>query len=337
MEFVFICADISGTPILSHKLVIQPICDLLSKQGYTCKWGSWNPWGIPDDSQVIYVTGDGGVPPEKKPKTFFHPHGLHPVEKGLGIVEPYWKGYLSPGPWWGNDHHLPMPVCGWAKLDILFKLGLKEETISKYELKMPFERTVLYAPTGNWDWASSFQISIIPLINLFAGLPYNLLIKAGDYADSFQTWVEFRNHPLPNNIRYIDFREDITPLYLLSDLVITDGSSVAWEFICLDKPVIQLNNMPDPPTALCPSLWDCQNCYTISSKGGKYKTHPECKTCGGTIKSSLEDLRENVTKTMDNPNEFADERRRWAKQINAYVDGKCTERCVDAIKRIAGI
>lgn len=383
MGIVFITADVEGTLINSHKLPIQPIFDILVQQGYTCKWGQWrDPWGansgIPDDEIDCYVTGDVGIPEDERNlrgKTFYHTHGLHPIEKGYASSK-VWYGYLSPGKYWYNtvNRHGEIiheestnkglnpegiPVTGWAKMDVLFN-KTKEEIISEYNLKLPYEKTVLYAPAGNWDYATSFDNSIEHILNLFSKLPYNLIIKNAVYSGSFKKWeyfMEAMRNP-PSNITTIMAPErhgtaseaaqpDITPLYQIADILITDGSSVAWEFIGVDKPSIQLTNMSDPASSLAPLV--CHRHCDIETKpdGLRYKSefgkstivndYPECRGCGGIIKTSLEDLEPTINEAIETPDLYARERRIWAKLVNEYVDGKCAQRCVDAIKRIANI
>lgn len=378
MGIVFVTADVEGTPINSHKLPIKPIYDILIQQGYNCKWGQWrNPWGtgsgIPSDEIDCYVTGDVGIPSDERnlrSKTFFHTHGLHPVEKGY-VSGTLWYAYLAPGKWWYNvaNRHGKLihqdfdperiPVTGWAKMDVLFK-KTKEEIISEYNLKLPHEKTVLYAPTGNWDYATSFDKSIEHILNLFSRLPYNLIIKNAVYSSSFKKWEYFMGkmkNP-PANITTImaphkqttaveAAMPDITPLYKIADVLITDGSSVAWEFIGVDKPSIQLTNMTDPASSLAPMVCN-RYCDIENTRGGlRYNSaygestiandYPECRSCGGIIKTSLEELENTTIEAIENPSLYAKERRAWAKIMNEYVDGKCAQRCVDAIKRIAGI
>lgn len=356
-NIVFVCADIGGKLIDSHRLVIQPIFDLMKSQGYDCRWGRWiDPWGevggLDRNAVSCYVTGDTGIRlAENTAKTFFHPHGIHPREQGF--IHNFWYSCLVAGEWWTwekpsciwDSKHNRMPedkcvVTGWAKLDVLSKPNIREETITKYNLGgLSHNKTVLYAPTGNWDWASSFELSAMPIIRMFENLPYNLLVKTGVYSNSFKNWGEFSSYfrNAPNHIRLITEDYDLTPLYALADAVITDGSSVVWEAVGLDKPTIQLNNMPDPKSALVPAGGDCQYCPTANSRGNKYNTYLECRVCGGAIKCSLAELRDFAVKAVENPNEYADERRKWGKLVCSPVDGHATERCVEAIKRIARI
>jgi CDP-glycerol glycerophosphotransferase (TagB/SpsB family) len=378
MGIVFITAEIEGTHINSHKLPIQPIFDILVQQGYNCKWGKWwGNWGsgsgIPSDEIDFYVTGDVGIPGDERnlrSKTFFHTHGLHPVEKGY-VSPRLWYAYLAPGKLWYNvaNRHGELihqnfdperiPVTGWAKMDVLFK-KTREEIISEYNLRLPHEKTVLYAPAGNWDYATSFDKSIEHILNIFSRLPYNLIIKNAVYSSSFKKWgyfMEAMKNP-PANITTImaphkqttaveAAMPDITPLYKIADAMITDGSSVAWEFIGVDKPSIQLTNMIDPASSIAPMVCN-RYCDIENERGGlRYKSeygksvivndYDECRSCGGIIKTSLEDLEYTIIEAIETPNLYAKERRIWSKLINEYVDGKCAQRCVDAIKRIAGI
>jgi len=373
MAIMFITADIEGTQQLSHKLPILPIYDILKKQGYDVIWGYWNPWGVPflredKDKEIdYYVTGDKGIPGDETgpvSKTFVHPHGLHKLE--YGMIGHSFCGSLVPGELWYSkcDEKANifkantdmgalsrLPVTGWAKLDALFKTT-KEETIVEYGLNLPYDKTVLYAPAGNWDYATSFDKSIEHIISLFSRLPYNLIIKNGLYSASFEKWSWFKNVAIPPHINKIqgaplsNANIDITPLYNVADVLLTDGSSVAWEFIGTDKPTVQLNNMPDPLTSLMRGPCNIY-CTVENDKGLRYSSeygastivndHPECRGCGGSIITSLEDLEKTIIETVENPNLYRDKRRKWSRLYNKYVDGKCAQRCVDAIKRIAGI
>jgi len=371
----FVCADIAGKLMNSHRLAIQPIFDLMQAHGYGCHWANWaEPWGqipgINKDQVACWVTSEPGMTSNDFIKrTFFHPHGLHPTEGAYVTARaPYgdytpWLGYLGTGEYWltnideASRASGSFPITGWAKLDTYFKPGIKEETIRKLNLGLPHAKTVLYAPCGNWHWAASFEKSVMHIIHLFEGLPYNLLIKVGEYAESFTQYVAMRNrlNNGPPNMRLISYQEDVTPLYSLADVVVTDGSSVAWEVIGLDKPVIQLTNMLDPLSALCPgfmikgdvraSSYNIAHCKQIrlmaeknpEGKGTLLTDDPECHVCAGTIKSTLEGLGNILAKTIEKPDEFASERRMWAASVNALADGHSAERCVAAIKRLAKI
>ncbi len=370
MTIMFVTADIEGTHQLSHKLPILPIHDILIKQGYDVIWGYWNPWGVPflredKDKEIdFYVTADIGIPGDERDlrsKTFFHTHGLHRLERGH-MRSDLWKACLMPGEYWYSHvneraeiidrANVPdYPVTGWAKLDALFK-NTKEEIIAEYGLNLPYDKTVLYAPAGKWDYASSFDVSIKHIIELFSRLPFNLIIKNGLYSHHFEQWNWFKQTTFPPHINKIqgaplnNANIDITPLYNVADVLLTDGSSVAWEFIGTDKPVIQLNNMPDPKTSLmagpCGSY-----CSVELDKGSRYSTeygaskiandHPACRACGGCVKSDLLALEDEIRNAIETPNLYQKERRKWSRLYNKYVDGKCAQRCVDAIKRIAGI
>lgn len=371
MTIMFITADIGGIHQLSHKLPILPIHDILKKQGYDVIWGTWNPWGVPfkqeDKEKTIdfYVTGDTGIPGGERKlqtKTFFHTHGLHKIEKGH-MPHKEWYGCLMPGEYWYNTYNdraeisyrreelTTFPLTGWAKLDVLFK-NTKDETIAEYGLNLPYEKTVLYAPAGNWNYSTSFDKSIEHIIKLFSKLPYNLIIKNGLYSSSFKKWGWYKKEAVPPHINKVQGAPlssaniDITPLYNVADAMITDGTSVAWEFIGTDKPVVQLTNMKDPIISLMEG--PCKHrCSIEKEKGYRYKNvtggsviindHDECRACGGAIKTTLEDLERTIIEAIENPELYQVERRKWSILYNKYVDGKCAQRCVDAIKRIAEI
>lgn len=364
----FVCADIAGKLMDAHRLAIQPIYDALQRQGLDCKWAQYSePWGqipgVDRGSVSCWVTCEPGMTSDDYIKrTFFHPHGLHPVEGAYVTARaPYgeyrpWMGYLSPGPYWVrgiSPEKLDLasgayPVTGWAKMDSAFVPGAREKAIQQHNLSgLPYAKTVLYAPSGNWHWATSFDKSIEHILTMFQGLAYNLIVKAGDYAMSFANYglAQSRISGM-NNVRMVHYDADVVPLYVLADAVITDGSSVAWEAIGLDKPTIQLNNMLDPATALVPAIFDCERCprnaYDPNLRGhdetrAMFKQYSACRACGGVIKSGLPELRDTVINAVEHPEECAEDRRSWARLVNSPVDGHAAERCAEAIRRIAGI
>lgn len=367
-RIAFVVADIAGKMIPAHQQVIQPIYDILSQQGLDCKWAHYyTPWGTPwtgEDVATIdyFVTCEPGMTRDEYiPKTFFHTHGLHPIEYAYVTARaPYgnfmpWLGYLSPGSYWikGISDELKagghFPLTGWAKMDAAFAPGARERAISEHKLgDLPYSKTVLYAPCGYWDWASSYDASIKTILNIFEGLAYNLIIKTGAYGMDFKEYETTQTYlsQAPKNIRGLHYDSALTPLYTLADMVITDGSSVAWEAIGLDKPTIQLTNMTDSWTATVPALRECERCfYGNALTEGRpydeiragYKHHPDCRFCGGVEKCDLKELREVIVRNMENPNEHAELRRKWANSVNSPCDGHAGERCATEIRRIAGI
>ncbi len=132
-------------------------------------------------------------------------------------------------------------LTGFTKLDPLFDKSNYDIVQLKKELDLdPNKKTILYAP-------SFYPSSIEKLVPEFISLSkdYNILIKLHSFSwqqkrylhQSKQCiWVSEKNE----SIKLLKNDSiNIIPYYLLSDLLISDISSTIFEFLPLNKPIIQ--------------------------------------------------------------------------------------------------
>ncbi len=130
---------------------------------------------------------------------------------------------------------VPIEVVGIPKLDHLFDNSLNKQTILK-KMKLNFEnKTVLFAPTFNKE------LSILTFLDLDLReiIPeyFNIIIKLhgvveDKYKDYFKKYAEVNP-----NIFYSE-NYNISESFYVSDVLISDVSSVIYEFLSTGKPVL---------------------------------------------------------------------------------------------------
>jgi len=298
---------------------IRPVFNELRKQGINCKWVS-KP--THDGINYLYISSElvfGDIVNQ----TVFLPHGI-----GYEFPKPFhlrYKTLLLSGL---NDINLfakkpfrrdQLKLIGYPKSDILFspdKDLIIEKTKNRFCLDLPYKKTILYAPSFNFFSSSpldsSFDKSIFSIITMAQKLEMNLIIKTHPQIHiNSNKEIYFKAQQLSKKIKnvfWIDKDvEDITPLYLFSDVLVSDASSVLNEFMLTDKPSIQLTNIP--------------------SKKLLYE---------GTTKSSLENLPNTIIKVIENPPEYLYEQRKQIRRRVFKPDGHASERAVEIIKKLIG-
>ncbi len=226
--------------------------------------GAFPGIGIPDD--LIKKIKKQGVRYSKEPYkfrpdiTFIADHSYQYVE-GLGKVVNIGHGTISKGYYYltgglsrrenladlmcvpGNIHkeylsqcvYKPIQITGMPKLDVLCNNEInKSEYLKKFYLN-PDNRTILFAPTFNQE------LSILPHVKThlrdFINKKFNIIIKLHgatgiDVKETYKLFAE-----LADNAHYSE-KEDISLLFLISDILISDVSSVIYEFSVLNKPIL---------------------------------------------------------------------------------------------------
>jgi hypothetical protein len=129
-------------------------------------------------------------------------------------------------------------VTGFPKLDVL-QQAERQQIIDR--LGLDAERpTILYAPTF---YPSSIELVSDELAKISQG--YNLIVKLHHfswllpkYRHQRSLWQELAHRY--QHIRLLPVEEyNIVPYFLVSDVLLTDGSSTAFEFLAVEKPVIR--------------------------------------------------------------------------------------------------
>ncbi|RLA82850.1 MAG: CDP-glycerol--glycerophosphate glycerophosphotransferase [Epsilonproteobacteria bacterium] len=177
-------------------------------------------------------------------------HGLAGEKKGHFRIRDYFDLYLTQGPYFTNkfkelsNKHKNFQVkeTGWCKLDKLYTIS---EDTNKQKLSLLKEynakHIILYSPTFSPSLTSG-----IKLLNTIEQLSNNddilVIIKFHDKMDN-EIKEQYKQIKSKNLI--ISDIKDITPLLQTADLMISDTSSVVYEFALLDKPVVTLNSISE--------------------------------------------------------------------------------------------
>lgn len=199
-------------------------------------------------SDVIFVPGN--VVPHYlrglKVQVF---HGLAGEKKGHFRIRNYFDLYLTQGPYFTDrfqelaKKHKDFSVVetGWSKLDALYgNQHLYDAEKQKLLKDHKAKKIVLYAPTFSPSLTSA-QVLYDQIDALAQNPDYLVLVKFHDLMlkETKERYVA-RSAKLPNLVVVQD--PNILKYLLLSDLMISDTSSVVYEFLLLDKPVITFNS-----------------------------------------------------------------------------------------------
>lgn len=210
------------------------------------------------------------------------------------------RRYIEAGLMEENDPR--MKVVGLPKLDRLVDGTLdRDEILTNLGLD-PDKRTILYAPTG--DIGNSLARRGQEILDTIAELDVNLIVKPHDHAskdpDCPIDWLaKLREMQAVGRPRFsVEFHPDIVPLMWASDMLITDASSVAFEYALLDRPIIFMD---------CPDLFNSERAKSFDLKTWGRK--------GGHICDPTEDLLDMIPQLLDDPSEKSDVRQAIAKDL----------------------
>ncbi|MFC1920736.1 CDP-glycerol glycerophosphotransferase family protein [Chloroflexota bacterium] len=257
-----------------------------------------------------------------------------------------------------NVHFLTGPLHREQYENMLRKQGLEKENIKLLDIGYPksdellsgaYNRNeilrgmgldpeipvVLYAPA--WDPGASLRsfgeeiieklldmknISVIVKLHPVSYTPGNS--KSFDFYTGGVDWVErfSQFEKLPNFRHVKDFLID--PLLISSDVMVTDISSVALEFIMLDRPVIYLDCPEYFEKTLKMPGWDADPDYVRNDPKANAGRHV------GVVVEDLSKLTEAVQKSLDNPGKLSKKRKQLAANL-LYNQGKGAEAAANAI------
>ena len=234
-------------------------------------------------------------------------HGLAGEKKGHFRIRHYFDLYLTQGPYFTkrfielSKKHKDFEVVetGWSKLDAYSK-NLHQFDTEKEALRLEYkvDKIILYAPTFSPSLTSApFLISEIEALasnkNHLILIKFHDLIAKKLIAD-YKTIVN-----KCDNILFIEDR-NILKYLIISDLMISDTSSVIYEFLLLNKPVITFNTRSPKDT------WE-----NISDP-----------------KQLTEKVKNNLEKDP-----YADQRAQIIADYHPYKDGDSSLRMIQAVEK----
>jgi len=219
-----------------------------------------------------------------------------------------------------------LKVIGWPRIDCFARRqGVDRERVCQRFGLDPTRRTVFYAPT----WAKygvrgifcrwferQFQV-FARLCEHVGALGANLVIK---FHPLFQKqvctkpgfWRTFL-HAVDQyeHVRWLDADQNEDPQQLLhvTDVLITDLSSIFADFLTLDRPVVFIEPQFD--------IWESTEIFSSSRPG--------------FIVEEPEELMYAISDSLENPRRFEHERRRVFRRLVWRFDGLAAERGADEV------
>jgi CDP-glycerol glycerophosphotransferase (TagB/SpsB family)/glycosyltransferase involved in cell wall biosynthesis len=256
-------------------------------------------------SDVIFVPGNEVPYYLRGVKTQIF-HGLAGEKKGHFRIRHYFDLYLTQGPYFTNrfnelkEKHDNFDVVetGWPKLDIYGKekdnYNKEKKELLKYHST---DKIILYAPTFSPSLTSAGELAK-DIENLATETGYLILVK---FHDLMSTSLITKYKILAEKHRNILFKEEknIIKFLILADLIISDTSSVIYEFLLLNKPAISYK------TRAANIRWD-----NLSEKGQ-------------LTTSVLNNLKSN---------QYSEQRIELNEMYHPYQDGRSAKRMITAVK-----
>lgn len=251
--------------------------------------------------EVVFVPGNVIYPrlPGLKVQIF---HGLCEEKGGHYKITGFFDLYCTSGPLITAKFqqlaqrygHFQVVETGWAKVDALLAPTDRDELAA--QLKVPRNnKVVLYAPTFSPRFKSTEKMLTIiehlprPDETWFVKL-HDLIAPADRERFRQKASEHIRFYESPNNI----------PLLQLADVLISDTSSIVYEFILLDKPVITLD--------------------------------AQIRLEKGINLTDVSQIRAALDRSLARPEEFKAGREAVMAAIHPYRDGNCSRRILLAVE-----
>ncbi|MEA2103776.1 MAG: CDP-glycerol glycerophosphotransferase family protein [Candidatus Cloacimonadota bacterium] len=227
-------------------------------------------------------------------------HGLGIEKKSHYKIRHFFDVYCTSGPFVTKQFnklqekykYFLVQETGWAKVDHILNYNAKN---FRENFRIPQnKKVILFAPTHSQKMQSAEDL--LPIIPRIIRNDEFWMIKFHEIM-SKQIIQMVRD----KNIKIIqDY--DITPYLHAADILISDTSSVIYEFMLLNKPIIT---------------------YRTKSKKNK-----------GINILKPEELRDAIDRSFRNPTEFEKNHREHIQAINPYCDGKISENIIQTLINI---
>lgn len=140
-------------------------------------------------------------------------------------------------------------LIGMPKVDCLVDGSLDRDSVLRSLGLDPARRTVLYAPT--WTPYSSLNAMGEEVVRQLARAGYTVIVKLHDnscdllYSNSGGVdWIARLGPILREAGGHLAHGTSVSPYFVAADLLITDHSSVGFEYLLLDRPLVRIE-MPE--------------------------------------------------------------------------------------------
>jgi hypothetical protein len=214
-------------------------------------------------------------------------------------------------------------LVGYAKADALVDGSLDRGAICASLQLDPGRPIALYAPT--WSPYSSLNVMGEHVIDVFVAAQCQVIVKLHDRsydrlprASGGINWAQrlgrYEPHPCVRVVR----GADATPFLFAADVLITDHSSVGFEFMLLDRSLIAVD---------CPELLERSHVNPEKVR--------QLRSAADVIRSPG-DLPDAVSAALSHPTRHSRERRQIASAL-FYRPGTATDRAVAIVYDVLGL
>jgi CDP-glycerol glycerophosphotransferase len=214
-------------------------------------------------------------------------------------------------------------LVGYPKVDCLVDGTLNRRAIERAIGVNPDRPTVLYAPT--WSPYSSLNRMGRQIVEALARMPVNVVVKLHDrsYDQTARAsgGVDWRKELEPLSARHgvrIAAGADASPYLFVSDALVTDHSSIGFEYMLLDRPIV---------VADCPELIE------------KARVNPQKVDLlrrGADVAGDPESVAAAVARGLAQPDAHSAERRQISSEL-FYKAGGATARAVQCFYGLVGL
>jgi len=231
-------------------------------------------------------------------------HGLGEEKRGHYRITGFFDLYCTPGPYMTSkfeelakrQKHFMVTQTGWPKLDPLTQDI--DQNILKKQFGLNLDKPViLYAPTFSPRYTSAEDL--LNGISKLRKMPWQWLIKFHDLME-LSIIEEYKKTESTNF--FIVKTNNIIQLMQVSDLLITDTSSVAYEYLLLDRPIIT---------------------YRATTRKDK-----------GINIQNIKDLRSSIEQSLNNPGKFSEQRKFYLTDLHPFTDGCSSKRVIESIEHV---
>jgi len=205
-----------------------------------------------------------------------------------------------------------IPVTGYPRNDIFFRDTMDKRAGSKV-------KTILYAPTlrnegiGSNTVGNLKKVEIEKLNSLLADNNTVMYVKLHFSEEDQIGDIDLSNIKLLKSDPFFDIQEFLCK----TDILITDYSSIYFDFLLLDRPVIFF-------------AYDLDD--YIKNDRGLYEKYEDVTP--GDMVRSWDEVICSVQKNLENPDRFKEERKKLKEKYWEYFDGKSSERVYNEIMKI---
>lgn len=225
------------------------------------------------------------------------------------------RGYLQEG-----DPRIEL--MGMPKLDRLVDGTIEREDVLRKLGLDPANKTILWCPTGAHH--NSFEVLGHEGLKAIAGTGFNLILKLHDHPHLARgvTREQVIDHARAGlgERAVLEDHSDVAPLLVAADILISDASSVAYEYCVLDRPIIFVD---------VPELIQ----FRASMEGSNIDQETHGRKMGRIVRGA-EEMKQAVIEELGEPGRLSAARRAAAAHI-FHEPGGATQRMAARLKALA--